>query len=84
MRLNFKTVRLVILVFTILLLFCFSTFGHNGRTDTNGGHYNRKTGEYHLHNNGASSDGNGAIILGIVFVVILFGAIIKGAIGDDK
>jgi hypothetical protein len=26
--------------------------GHPGRTDANGGHYNRKTGTYHYHNGG--------------------------------
>ncbi|MCD1653106.1 YHYH domain-containing protein [Treponema zuelzerae] len=31
------------------------TFGHSGRTDANGGHYNRKTGTYHYHNGGKSS-----------------------------
>ena len=25
------------------------SFGHPGRTDANGGHYNSKTGEYHYH-----------------------------------
>jgi hypothetical protein len=61
-----------------------STFGHSGRTDSNGGHFNRQTGEYHVHNNETNSDGNGLIVLGILFVVIVSGAIIKGAIGDDK
>lgn len=28
---------------------------HPGRTDANGGHYNRKTGEYHYHNGGGGS-----------------------------
>ena len=38
-----------------LFLLIFSVFVHNfgyahpGRTDANGGHYNRKTGEYHKH-----------------------------------
>ncbi|MEN6384033.1 MAG: YHYH domain-containing protein [Phycisphaerales bacterium] len=32
-----------------LLLFSFA-FAHPGRTDSKGGHYNRKTGEYHYHN----------------------------------
>lgn len=27
---------------------------HPGRTDSKGGHYNRKTGEYHFHNSGAA------------------------------
>ena len=25
---------------------------HSGRSDSNGGHYNRSTGEYHYHNGG--------------------------------
>ena len=38
-----------------MLLFYDSAHTHSGRTDANGGHYNRKTGEYHYHNNGTSS-----------------------------
>jgi hypothetical protein len=30
------------------------SYSHGGRTDSNGGHYNRKTGEYHYHNGTAS------------------------------
>ncbi len=30
-------------------------FAHSGRTDANGGHYNRSTGVYHYHNGGSSS-----------------------------
>lgn len=26
------------------------TYAHSGRTDSNGGHYDRATGEYHYHN----------------------------------
>lgn len=36
-----------ILIF-IFLLFSYS-YAHPGRTDANGGHYNRATGEYHYH-----------------------------------
>jgi len=38
----------------LLLLILISTFSysHSGRTDSNGGHTNRKTGEYHYHNSG--------------------------------
>ncbi|MCL1940688.1 MAG: YHYH domain-containing protein [Synergistaceae bacterium] len=39
----------------ILLLFVTSAFPHPGRTDANGGHYDRKTGQYHYHNSGSSS-----------------------------
>ncbi len=30
-------------------------FAHSGRTDSNGGHYNKSTGEYHYHNGGTSA-----------------------------
>lgn len=36
----------------MLLVSCFVTvlvFAHGGRTDANGGHYDRSTGEYHYH-----------------------------------
>jgi hypothetical protein len=36
----------------ILLISCIATalvFAHGGRTDANGGHYDRSTGEYHYH-----------------------------------
>jgi len=37
----------------ILLLMIFTLgFTHSGRTDGNGGHFNRSTGEYHYHNGG--------------------------------
>ena len=38
---------------TIVSLLCvalfLSVFAHSGNTDSNGGHYNRQTGEYHFH-----------------------------------
>lgn len=47
-----KTKRFLIFVsvfiFTIAS-FCLITYAHPGRTDSNGGHYNRSTGEYHYH-----------------------------------
>lgn len=39
----------LVLICSVLL------YGHPGRTDSKGGHYNRKTGEYHYHNSGTSS-----------------------------
>lgn len=36
----------------VSLLIPFLAFAHSGRTDANGGHYNRKTGEYHYHGGG--------------------------------
>ena len=43
-----KTNKLLIV---LIIALCISTitFAHKGRTDGNGGHYNRSTGEYHYH-----------------------------------
>ncbi len=40
--------RLLISIILIVLLY-FNLDSHSGRTDANGGHYNRKTGSYHYH-----------------------------------
>ena len=39
------------------LLYNSTAHAHSGRTDANGGHYNRTTGVYHYHNSGTSSGG---------------------------
>ena len=45
-----KVKRVSIIVAILLGLFSLNfAIGHPGRTDKNGGHYNRKTGEYHYH-----------------------------------
>ena len=42
--------RISVLLITILLLsLTVPAYAHPGRTDANGGHYNRSTGEYHYH-----------------------------------
>ena len=50
--------RKALIAFSLILvsgvLFYDSAHTHSGRTDANGGHYNRKTGEYHYHNSGRS------------------------------
>ncbi|HAL44777.1 MAG: hypothetical protein A2Y12_20305 [Planctomycetes bacterium GWF2_42_9] len=44
------------LVVLLAVLFVFSlTFAHPGKIDSKGGHYNRKTGEYHYHNKDSNS-----------------------------
>ena len=43
-----------LLLMAMFLTSCVAD-AHPGRTDSNGGHYNRKTGEYHYHNGGGSS-----------------------------
>lgn len=50
----------------ITLSFSLSASAHSGRTDGNGGHYNRSTGEYHYHHGYPAHDhydmdGNGTI-----------------------
>ena len=48
-----------ILISIVMICSCsISAVAHPGRTDANGGHYNRKTGEYHYHNNGNASGGS--------------------------
>ena len=51
---NFGGLAVLLLFYTI---FAYD-FGdaHSGRTDANGGHYNRKTGEYHYHGGGNYSN----------------------------
>ena len=46
--------HLVLVLLSVLLLPVNNSFSHGGRTDSSGGHYNRKTGEYHSHNSGSS------------------------------
>ena len=49
--------QIITIIMLLILPFVASSnsFAHSGRTDANGGHYNRKTGEYHYHNSGSSS-----------------------------
>ena len=43
-----KILCILISIITILSLTVLC-FAHSGRTDSNGGHYDRSTGEYHYH-----------------------------------
>ncbi len=47
-----------IFIIAICLLVPSLVFPHSGRTDRYGGHNNRKTGGYHYHNAGKSSNSN--------------------------
>lgn len=44
-----KKISRFVLVTLFLLIIPVSVFAHPGRTDSNGGHYNRSTGKYHYH-----------------------------------
>lgn len=48
-----RTLTPILFIFT--LLNCYSVYAHSGRTDANGGHYDRKTGKYHYHNSGKTN-----------------------------
>ena len=41
--------KILVIVLLVSLLSTSIVFAHSGRTDKYGGHYNRKTGEYHYH-----------------------------------
>lgn len=41
--------RFFAFVFAFLLLLSPAVLAHSGKTDANGGHYDRSTGEYHYH-----------------------------------
>ncbi len=84
MKYRIKTTWKTVLMFAIFLFFYFSALGHSGRTDTNGGHTNRNTGEYHTHNSESGSDENGAIIWVSILVVLIIGVVIKEAINNDE
>ena len=69
------------IIITLFALFICSSqiLGHSGRTDSNGGHYNRKTCEYHYHNGGGGNgnlnqkEGGG---IGIGWVIINGGVLV--------
>lgn len=47
-----KTRNVILFILSIafaICLLCTVTYAHSGKTDSNGGHYNSETGEYHYH-----------------------------------
>jgi len=57
----------IVLPIILFFLITFSLFGHSGRTDSNGGHYNRTTGVYHNHNH---TPWGVIIIVSIIIIVV--------------
>ncbi len=39
----------LVCLFVLWVIMMFPAHAHPGRTDSNGGHYNRSTGEHHYH-----------------------------------
>lgn len=51
-----KDISTSLRVFLLFVVFFpFVASAHSGRTDSKGGHFNRRTGQYHYHNSGSSS-----------------------------
>lgn len=44
-----KFIKYVCAIALLICLFTITCLAHSGRTDSNGGHYNHFTGEYHYH-----------------------------------
>lgn len=47
-----KKFTATIITFLLVIVLSITVFAHSGRTDANGGHWDRKTGTYHYHNSG--------------------------------
>lgn len=45
----------IFIVTAFVVATSLTLYAHSGRTDSSGGHYDRKTGVYHYHNSGSSS-----------------------------
>ncbi len=52
---RFKVLLFCGVIAATVSLILYSAFSHSGRTDSSGGHYNRKTGGYHYHGTPKSS-----------------------------
>lgn len=50
-----RLLRLFVCSLCVVLVLSTIAYAHPGRTDSQGGHWNRKTGTYHYHNGGNSS-----------------------------
>lgn len=64
-----KKILTIALISVIIFSICFSAFAHSGRTDSNGGHYNRSTGQYHYHSGEYAGRGSSS---GLPWYLIMF------------
>lgn len=53
--------KIFIIIFIAFISTCIISYAHPGRLDSNGGHYNRATGEYHYHNGSHSSGSSSSV-----------------------
>lgn len=63
-RKEVRIMRKIFMSLFIAIILSFGTiqiaFAHSGRTDANGGHWDRSTGTYHYHNGGSSTNSGGS------------------------
>ncbi len=48
-KIDMKKILFSFILMLLVFLTSFTALAHPGRTDSNGGHYDRSTGEYHFH-----------------------------------
>jgi hypothetical protein len=53
-----KIIAFCVCLFVIICLLSVQAYAHPGRTDSNGGHYDHSTGEYHYHSGSSSQSGS--------------------------
>ena len=56
--------KMFIVTFDVFNSRCESVAAHGGRLDSDGGHYNRKTGKYHTHRGGSNLGSIALIAIG--------------------
>ena len=63
--------KIILSLIILLILIPTVVNSHSGRTDSNGGHYDRSTGEYHYHNGDSVSYNSKASIEDYNFKILL-------------
>ena len=61
-----------LLLFLLSIGFLGLAYAHSGRTDSNGGHWNRSTDTYHCHSGPCSSDENGIMLYILVGIALIY------------
>lgn len=64
--------KILLSVFLSLIVGISQIAAHGGRLDSNGGHYNRKTGKYHTHRGGSNFGTIALIVIGGIFIYGMF------------
>ena len=77
-------VRKLFFIGIIVFSHCSFLLAHSGRTDNYGGHFNRKTGEYHYHNSGEKDNDSGKTVILVISGIFIICAIIYNLGDKDK